>query len=213
MKIYYIPEIIKDLVFDIDLTLYDNMDYYTSQTEVLIKRLAEERGKDYLLVKNEINSYKLQYAEKNKGKQPSLGNTFIDFGIPIQKSVEWREELLKPEDFLKNNPKLKDSLLKLKTNYKLIAVTNNPSSIGIRTLNALGIENIFIKVIGLDVSMVSKPHKLPFIIAQKELKLGYNSLVSIGDRYEVDLEIPLKLGMGGILIEDIEDIYKLSEIL
>ena len=213
MKIYFIPEKVKGLIFDIDLTLYDNKDYYNSQTEVLIQRLAEEQRKDYLDVKNQIDSFKLKYAERNKGHKPSLGNTFVNFGIPIQKSVAWREELHKPENFLKEAPRLRKNLLTLKNYFKLIAVTNNPSSIGMRTLNALGLRDIFLNVIGLDISMVSKPHEKPFYLAKKELHLKFRNLISIGDRFEIDLEIPLALGMGGILIEKAKDIYKLPDIL
>ncbi len=213
MKIYYIPEKVNGLIFDIDLTLYNNKDYYNSQTEVLIQRLAEEQRKDYLEVKNQIDSFKLEYAEKNNGQKPSLGNTFINFGIPIKKSVEWREKLHMPENFLTEAPLLRKNLLTLKKYFKLIAVTNNPSSIGIRTLNALGLQNIFLNVIGLDISMVSKPHEKPFYLAKKELQLKFKNLISIGDRFEIDIEIPLALGMGGILIEKTEDIYKLPDIL
>lgn len=213
MKIYYIPETVKGLIFDIDLTLYDNIDYYKFQSEVLIKRLANEQKQEYLQVKQEIEKYRKEFAEKNNRKKPSLGNTFLHFGIPIKTSVLWREELHKPEDFLKKNIKLKESLLKLERKFKLIAVTNNPSSIGKRTINALGIDNIFKNIIGLDISMVSKPHERPFILAKNELNLDFTELVSIGDRFEVDLEIPLKLGMGGILINNLEDIYKLPDIL
>ena len=60
--------------------------------------------------------------------------------------------------------------------------------------------------------MVFKPNKITFKIAKKELQLKNNECINIGDRFENDLEIPLKLGMGGILIENIKDIYKLPDI-
>jgi FMN phosphatase YigB (HAD superfamily) len=213
MKIYYIPEKLKGLIFDIDLTLYNNTDYYNYQTEVLIKKLASEKRRTFKDIKHEVELYKKEYSKKFNGRKPSLGNTFLSLGIPIKKSVKWREELHRPENFLKKDRILKRTLSILKEHFKLIAVTNNPSSVGIRTLKVLGIKELFIKVIGLDNSMVSKPHKIPFKLAQNEMNLKYTELVSIGDRYEIDIEIPLKLGMGGILVENMEDIYKLPDIL
>jgi phosphoglycolate phosphatase/putative hydrolase of the HAD superfamily len=37
--------------------------------------------------------------------------------------------------------------------------------------------------------------------------------VSIGDRYDIDLDIPLQMGMGGILVDGVEDVYCLPELL
>ncbi|GHU60966.1 hypothetical protein FACS189445_2140 [Spirochaetia bacterium] len=37
--------------------------------------------------------------------------------------------------------------------------------------------------------------------------------VSIGDRYDIDLLLPLELGMGGILVDGVEDVYKVPGIL
>jgi phosphoglycolate phosphatase/putative hydrolase of the HAD superfamily len=36
--------------------------------------------------------------------------------------------------------------------------------------------------------------------------------VSIGDRCDIDIALPLELGMGGILVEGVEDVYALGEI-
>ena len=37
--------------------------------------------------------------------------------------------------------------------------------------------------------------------------------VSIGDRYDIDLDIPLKLGMGAILVDGVEDVCELPGVL
>jgi len=33
--------------------------------------------------------------------------------------------------------------------------------------------------------------------------------VSVGDRFDIDIALPLELGMGGILVDGVEDVYKL----
>jgi phosphoglycolate phosphatase/putative hydrolase of the HAD superfamily len=35
----------------------------------------------------------------------------------------------------------------------------------------------------------------------------------VGDRYDIDIDLPLKLGMGGILVDGVKDVYKLPGIL
>jgi phosphoglycolate phosphatase/putative hydrolase of the HAD superfamily len=36
--------------------------------------------------------------------------------------------------------------------------------------------------------------------------------VSVGDRYDIDIALPLKLGMGAILVNGVEDVYKLPDV-
>jgi phosphoglycolate phosphatase/putative hydrolase of the HAD superfamily len=40
-----------------------------------------------------------------------------------------------------------------------------------------------------------------------------NQCIAIGDRYDIDIALPLELGMGGILVDGVEEVYKLPEIL
>ena len=37
--------------------------------------------------------------------------------------------------------------------------------------------------------------------------------VSIGDRYTIDIELPVKMGMGGILVSGVEEVYDIPRIL
>jgi phosphoglycolate phosphatase/putative hydrolase of the HAD superfamily len=61
--------------------------------------------------------------------------------------------------------------------------------------------------------MTAKPHEMPF---KKFLDLSNangETCVSIGDRYDVDLDIPLKMGLGAILVDGVEDVYELPAML
>ncbi|HUV08844.1 MAG TPA: HAD family hydrolase [Spirochaetia bacterium] len=213
MKLFQIPDPVGGLLFDIDMTLYDSRAYIASQRSTLIERLALELGKPVAETDALVDTHMRDYAAGHGGRLPSLGNTFLAMGIPIQRSVEWREQLFRPEEYLSEDENLRDSLKQLSERYPMAAVTNNPSSIGRRTLRALGVEDLFALVIGLDTSGVSKPGERPFQMARECLSLPFGELISIGDRFEVDLEVPLKLGMGAILIEAMEDVYRLPEIL
>ncbi len=213
MRVFFLPNDIKGIVFDIDGTLYSNDAYAASQEEEILKRFAEERALRLEEVKAMVEGYRRDFAERNGGRRPSLGNTFLSFGVSIGVSSLWREEVLRPELFLSSDSRLAETLSILSGSYRLLAVTNNPTSVGRRTLKALGVSEFFPSVIGLDRSGESKPAKRPFILASEELSLHAENLLSVGDRYEVDLEVPLSLGMGGILIEAMEDVYGLPKVL
>jgi FMN phosphatase YigB (HAD superfamily) len=92
-------------------------------------------------------------------------------------------------------------------------VTNNTEGIGRRTLRAIGIESRFEFVVGLESCGVSKPAREPFELALKKLGLDASDCISIGDRFDVDIEVPLAMGMGGILVSGVEDILELPGML
>ncbi|MBO5236789.1 MAG: HAD family hydrolase [Spirochaetaceae bacterium] len=213
MTIYKIPKDLKTIIFDIDSTLYTNNEYAREQVDIQIRHFAKLNNKTFEEAKNLITEYKNTWKKKHNGQNISLGNTLQAFGVTIQESIRWRENLLKPELFLSKDEKLRNVLLELKKNYKLICVTNNPVLPGTKTLKALGIDDLFEKVIGLDTCGVSKPHKKPFILGATITSTPIEKCISIGDRYDIDIALPLELGMGGILVQGVEDVYRLSKIL
>jgi ribonucleotide monophosphatase NagD (HAD superfamily) len=49
------------------------------------------------------------------------------------------------------------------------------------------------------------------VAAHHEVSL--HEMISIGDRLAVDIELPVAHGMGGILVEGVNDVYLLPEVL
>ena len=213
MKVLSLPSQIKGLIFDVDLTLYENREYYESMGPLMTKRLAQEKGKSFDQMKRELDALQKAFQDQNEGRKLSIGNLFNRFGISFEENVKWREELFQPEDYLTKDDQLVETLAKLSQRYKIAAVSNNATRIVQRTLAALGVEDYFESVIGLDMSLVSKPTMKPFQMTADVLGLAFDELVSIGDRVEIDLELPVQNGMGGVLIESIQDVYALPEVL
>jgi len=213
MKIYYLPPDVRVLVFDIDMTLYTNHDYLDSQIQLLLQRMADHQDISVAQVTKQVAQAKADFAAENGGRNLSLGNVFAVLGVDTATSARWREELFHPEDFLVEDEKLKSTLKILIQKFKLATVTNNSTEIGKRTLAALGIDTFFDPVIGLDISGKSKPTMIPFEMVAKHHNVAFQQMVSIGDRFDVDLELPIKNGMGGILVSGVEEVYEIPEIL
>jgi FMN phosphatase YigB (HAD superfamily) len=213
MKIVFLPSIINGLLFDVDLTLYSNKDYYESQKQLLVNELALESGLPYEEALLEINRFRDEYALDHGGRKPALGKIFLNYGISVEKSCEWRTKLFKPEDYLCHDSKLVETMEVLQSKYAIAAVTNNTTEIVNRTLSILGVKKYFSVVIGLDRSLSVKPSMIPFEMAAKDLDIPVSELVSIGDRLEIDIELPVKNGMGGILVENMEEVYSLPSLL
>jgi phosphoglycolate phosphatase/putative hydrolase of the HAD superfamily len=213
MKVYRLPSEIRALAFDMDLTLYTNAEYGRYQIDCLVERLGKLRGLSFDEINAEVEETRKSLALSRGGKKPSLSNILSTFGIGMEEIIHWREELLAPEKFVKEDKRLKDTLEILSRHYALGVVTNNPVLVARKTLAALGVLEFFPVVIGLDTCMTPKPHEKPY---QKFSALSHcppETCVSIGDRYDIDLDIPLKLGMGAILVDGVEDVYELPGVL
>jgi phosphoglycolate phosphatase/putative hydrolase of the HAD superfamily len=212
MTCYKIPENVRGIIFDMDSTLYTNEAYQQFQIDVIIERLAAIKNLPFDVMNAQIKTFRDDW-EKTHGRKTSLGNACLAFGVSIEESARWREELYHPENFLSEDMQLQKTMEILKRHFSLAIVTNNSATVAKKTLAVLGIESFFNHVIGLDTTGFSKPHEEPFLRAAQEMNINPEECISIGDRYDIDLAIPLSLGMGGILVNGAEDVYELPLFL
>lgn len=219
MQLYNIQKPIKTLIFDIDSTLYTCPEYAHEQIDSQIRHFAKLKNISDDEGRKLVREFRSDWAKKHSGKKISLGNLLTHFGISIQESIEWRKTLFDPKKYLKEDKKLQHALSQLAKSFYLICVTNNPVEPAQKTLEALGVSNLIPQIIGLDTTFKSKPAKEIFDLALKKAsealgeQLSYRHCVSIGDRYDIDLALPLELGMGAILVEGVKDVYEIPEYL
>ncbi|GHV75817.1 haloacid dehalogenase [Spirochaetia bacterium] len=212
MKCYKLPAHIAALIFDMDGTLYTHEEYLQGQIDGLIRRLGQVRGKSFETMRDAVEAYQDAWARDHGGRKCSLGNSLEAFGISVEESVKWREELIEPGLYIREDRNLQKTLGLLGETFSLAVITNNPVPVARKTLAALGVTGYFPVIIGLDTCWVSKPHTAPFIKAAELLGVPPSACVSIGDRYDIDLLPPLELGMGGILVDGVEDVYELKNL-
>jgi phosphoglycolate phosphatase/putative hydrolase of the HAD superfamily len=205
-----LPGTIAALVFDMDGTLYTHKAYFRYQETSQIARLARHMG----IPEREAGA-RVDEAREARGAaglpKTSLARHFLALGVDIATIIAWREEEIRPAEWLKADPRLDQALGLLATRYRLVLLTNNPKKVGAASLAALGIASRFEAVVGIDDTFESKPAPEPFLAACAALGLPPSSCVSIGDRADVDIEPALALGMGGILVEGVDEVYDLPE--
>jgi phosphoglycolate phosphatase-like HAD superfamily hydrolase len=185
--------------------------------------LSRQRGETQAATESAVNAARAELARANGGIMTSLGNAMAAMGVDIATSVAWRKRLIDPARFLRVDPSLRTALGMLRDGSihahgptgarQLVAVTNNPRSVGEATLGALGVLDLFLRVVGLDDTMKSKPASEPYLFAAQAAGAPTETCVSVGDRYDVDLAVPLALGMGAILVAGAEDVYLLPGLL
>jgi phosphoglycolate phosphatase/putative hydrolase of the HAD superfamily len=215
MKIYKIPCDLRAFIFDIDSTLYTNQAYAFEQVDCQVRQFAKERGITADEARRMVSDYRKKFAAEHNGSKVSLGNTLLSFGVPIEQSVQWRRELLEPADFLRRDEKLIEELKILQKKYQLICVTNNPVLPARKTLDALCVSEFFPEIVGLDTCFKSKPALEPFQTAVERLsksageEIKAENCLAVGDRYDMDIALPLEMGMGGILVSGVEEVYQI----
>ena len=200
MKIHKIPQTIQTLIFDIDSTLYTNSAYAYEQVDCQVREFAKLKNLTSDEARKLVFDFRKKFAEENGGKKISLGNLLTNFGIPIEQSVKWRNDLMRPEDFLVQDEKLINELQILSKKYKLICVTNNPVKPARKTLEVIGISDFFEHIVGLDTCYKSKPAREPFEKALELTKTTVENAVAICYRFDLDVQLPLQMGMGGIVV-------------
>jgi FMN phosphatase YigB (HAD superfamily) len=213
MKVFHLPEEIKAIAFDMDLTLYTNDEYGRYQIDILVEKLGQLRGLSFEEMNSQVTEKRKAWALSHGGKGASLSNILEGYGIGMEEIIRWREELYEPALFVKEDEKLKAALEKLSNSFILGVVTNNPVLVARKTLAALGVETNFSFIIGLDTCKTAKPHRIPFEKFSELSRCPPETCVSVGDRYDIDLDIPLSMGMGGILVNGVEDVYCIPELL
>jgi phosphoglycolate phosphatase/putative hydrolase of the HAD superfamily len=200
------------LIFDLDNTLYTNPPYAAFQEDVLVERLGRELGLGTEAAVAKIAELRSARAAAGLGKT-SLGKLFAALGVEIATSVVWREECIEPRKWLADDSKLDRALAALSKCFVLALVTNNPRIIGEKSLDALGVRSRFSVLVGLDDTFSGKPALEPFALVARRLGLDPHRCVSIGDRIDVDLAPAMELGMGAILVDGVEDVYRLPGLL
>ena len=213
MEKFNLPQNPTTLIFDIDGTLYTSAEFVQEQIDVQVRHWADINGLSHEDARKKIADFRKKYAAENDGKKISLGNVFLNFGVDIDTSIRWRIELLKPENFLKPNEELKTALEKAAEKFTLIAVTNNPVEAARKTLAVLGLDKIIPEIIGLDTCRKSKPAKEILDIALERTGAKAEECISIGDRYDIDLSLPVKMGMGGVLVNGADEVIEFLETL
>lgn len=196
-----------------DLTLYRHEAYYTSQIRNQVVLLASDLGISVESLDQRLDAWDEEFR-RTHGRKPSFGNTLLGaLGYPIAQSVDLRRRAIRPEDYLSADPALRRALVDLSSTRRLVLVTNNPRDVAVRTLDVLGVLDLFPRIVGLDEAGHSKPHPAAFDLGFSYLGVPASEVVAIGDRFPVDLEVPVQRGAGGVLVESMDDVYALPELL
>jgi len=203
---------IKNIIFDLDGTLYVSPEVYRKFAEAAYYTYAKATHTPIEEAKKILEERRAELA-RQKGFAVPYTLALISFDIPIQ---TWHEEnvaFFDPGDFLSPNPALRDCLLELKRYYRLAVLTNNNKIQTRRIIQALGLDGVFDDVFTFNTFNLLKPD--PGILGGllKRLAARPEECLMVGDRFEVDLVPARAMGMRISEVKGPEDILGLSREL
>ena len=202
---------IKNLIFDLDNTLYDFSKIWEKSNKLIFEYLKydsvvsyEEFFRLYKSVNNELLEEVLQGNMKlvelrNKRLMLTLEKLGIlltdeDCRFYYEKQFEFILESIEPDE------EINSWINRLSKTYNMILLTNGKSYEQRMKLKKLGLENIF-KLYISGETHISKPNEKAFINVLEKEKIVASETMMIGDSLHHDINPANKLGMKTCLVE------------
>lgn len=201
---------IKGIIFDLDDTLYNEIDYVKSgyrKVATYLESLVDKTGE-------EIFDLLIGRFSANRS---NVFNYVID-----KLGIDGHEVLMKCLEIYRNQepdislePETKDLLLELKKEYKLGIITDGRPEGQWAKIRALGLDEIMDEIIVTDELggiEYRKPHELSYVTISHKLELDLKSLVYIGDNEKKDFVTAKKLKINTIKINNFSGLYRVKEV-
>jgi putative hydrolase of the HAD superfamily len=194
---------IEAILFDLDDTLYNEVDFVRSGFKGVAKYLSKKNNCSQNLVYQELISNFKRGIRKN------------NFNVLLEKFNGDQEDLKNLIEIYRfHMPKIslcndsKDTLSYLKNYYKLGLITDGHIATQQHKIDALRVNSFFDCIIINDITKgVDKSAEEPFIQLIKSLNVSPNKTIFIGDNPQKDFIIPKKLGIFTIRIKRKQGIY------
>ena len=181
------------IVFDLDDTLYDEIDFVKSGFKEISKYLQDDKCYDFMLD---------EFYKNGSGKVFNKLIENFDLDIPLQKLIEIYK-FHKPDINLS-----KDSieLLKFAQNYKMVLISDGHYITQKNKFDILGLDKYIDYSIFTDFYHTKKPQLKPFEMVIK--KCPNESYIYISDNPKKDFIAPNRLGWSSIRYQNKIGFYK-----
>jgi len=195
---------LKAILFDLDNTLIDFM-YFKKETakaaaKAMVKKgLPATESKIYKRIFEIYDEYGIEY-------QKTFYQVIKPYNLEVGKAERIQQAaiiayLKRKFEVLRTYPSVKPILKKLKKKYKLAIVTDAPRNKAWQRLVLSGLDDIFDVVVTTDDAGQKKPHRAPFEMALKKLKIKSSEALFVGDNVDRDMLGAKQLGMKTCLAE------------
>jgi len=189
---------LKAILFDLDNTLIDFM-HFKKETAKAAAKAMVQKG----LPATELKIYKRIfeiYDEYGIEYQKTFYQVIKPYNLEVGKAERIQQAaivayLKRKFEVLRTYSSVKPILKKLKKKYKLAIVTDAPRNKAWQRLVICEMDDVFDVVVTTDDAGQKKPHRTPFEMALKKLKIKPSEALFVGDNVDRDMLGAKQLGM------------------
>jgi putative hydrolase of the HAD superfamily len=203
---------INTLVFDLDGTLYVNLDLGREINRVACGYLAEARKTGIDEAATLIRETKARLTARN-GMDATLSLACAELGADIVEMHRRFAAQVRPEQFLVRDERVVELVRLLSTRFALYVYTNNNRLLAGRIMELIGVDGLFRGVFTIDYSWRPKPDRETAQRLLNDIGRIPAECLFVGDRYDVDLRIPAEMGCGIFRVGGVEELLHLGKLM
>jgi len=203
MSVVISPVEVKAVILDFDDTLYDYTTAALKTSEELGEYFAKKYGvkkEKYIKVMDDIDTYYTHHSKSPIDFDRHTWYTDCFEKLGLKKDPKEIERLVKryweiTGKHSKLFPHVKETLRKIKKKVIVMSDSDGERSIKIRRVKKLGIYKNIDFLFTADLTGVNKPSVKNLLYILKKLKVHPYECIFVGDKPEMDLEVPKTIGM------------------
>ena len=200
------------IVFDLDGTLYMNMELGREINRVACDYLGELKGIGADEAGLLLRQAKARLSFES-GFDTPLSLACRDLGADIVELHRRFAAQVKPERFLSRDGRVVELLQLLAERFGLYIYTNNNRKLADEIVRILGLSGCFRGVFCIDYTWSPKPHRETVERLLRDIGRKPAECLFVGDRYDIDLRIPAAIGCGIFLVGGMEELLQLGALL
>jgi putative hydrolase of the HAD superfamily len=200
---------LRAIVFDLDGTLYCDDTLGEQVHRSACRYIAELTG-----TSGQQAESALQEARScQSGSGGTLSRAVVSLGGNL-KELHRRFNLdVHPEEVLQPDPRVRQLLESLAARFELHVYTNNNQALSGRIMAQLGLEGCFQRVFTIEDSWRPKPDLVVLQGILDTIGKKPGETLFVGDRYEVDLQLPATLGCAVLETRTVEELLTLAQLI
>lgn len=199
-------------IFDLDGTLYFEDSLGREIARVAARYMAEIKGLDPDAAWTLIRSTRKRMTAE-QGVEASLSTACMALGGDLHALHTRFSDEIDPEPFLTADERVISTLEALAADFPLHIYTNNNLSLTVRIMKALGVTHLFSTIITIENYWIPKPDQKVLSAIIADAGCLPTECLFVGDRYDIDLRLPEKMGATVHLIRSADDFLLLNTYL
>jgi putative hydrolase of the HAD superfamily len=202
-------ESIKAIVFDLDGTLYQDERLGDQVNLCACRYVSSLKG----ISVAEADLALLEARSCIKGSAGTLSLAVVSLGGDLKELHRRFSEEVHPEGVLQPDPRVLELLGGLARRFDLHLYTNNNRPLSGRIMEQLGITGFFTRIFSIEDSWVPKPDREVLQGILQAIGRKPEETLFVGDRYEVDLQLPASLGCAIHEAKSTKELLALGELV